>query len=525
MTWNLADLFEANADAFPDRLALVSGAVRMTYGELDRRATRLANHWRAEGLGEGDHIGLYLYNGHEYLECMLAAWKIRARTINCNYRYVAHELRYLFEDAELEGVVYEEELREHVDGAMVPGLRYRMERGPAYEAALAASSEERDFPPRSDDDLVIIYTGGTTGMPKGVMWRHEDLFYAALQGGNPGGTSFRDPGEMVKQLTINGDGLHIHAAPPMIHGSAQLASWIAMLNGGLAVVVPGKRFDPEASLTACANEAVHSINIVGDAMALPLIEALRAHPGRWDLSECNVIASAGAVLSNSVREELEALIPTAMLLNSFGASETGHQGSAFYEEGKAIWYMDEEHTCVLDADGERVEPGSGVVGMLARFGHIPLGYYRDEEKTAATFRVVDGVRYVIPGDMAMVAEDESVVFLGRGSVCINTGGEKVYAEEVEEVLKAHPDVFDAVVCGTPNERWGARVEALITARTADPDLAGIEAHVREKLAGYKVPRRFWVVDDLNRQPSGKPDYRWAREKAAELGADEEGASR
>jgi 3-oxocholest-4-en-26-oate---CoA ligase len=516
MTWNLADLFEANADAFPDRLAVVSGDTRLSYGEIDARATRLANHWVAEGIGEGDHVGLYLYNGHEYLECMLAAWKIRARTINCNYRYVAHELRYIFEDAELKGIVYESELKEHVDGAMVPGVTYRMERGPDYEAALAASNETRDFAERSDDDLVIIYTGGTTGMPKGVMWRHEDLFFAALQGGNPGGESFRDPAKMVEQLTENGDGLHIHPAPPMIHGSAQLASWIAMLNGGIAVVVPGKRFDPAASLSSCAAEDVHSINIVGDAMALPLIETLRANPGRWELTELNVIASAGAVLSNSVREALEELIPSAMLLNSFGASETGHQGSAFYEDGKAVWYMDEEHTCVLDENLDRVEPGSGVVGMLARFGHIPLGYYRDETKTASTFKTKDGVRYVIPGDMAMVAEDESVVFLGRGSVCINTGGEKVYAEEVEEVLKAHPDVFDAVVCGTPHERWGARVEALITVRNDSPDVDSIEAHVRGKLAGYKVPRRFWVVADLNRQPSGKPDYRWAREEAARL---------
>lgn len=518
MTWNLADLFEANADAFPDRLALASGDVRLTYGQLDERATRLANHWASHGIGAGDHIGLYLYNGNEYLECMLAAWKLRARTINCNYRYVAHELKYIFEDAELKGVIYEAELKQHVDDAMVPGVTYRMERGPGYEAALAGASAERDFPERSDDDLVIIYTGGTTGMPKGVMWRHEDLFFAALQGGNPGGESFDDPDKMVKQLTINGDGLHIHPAPPMIHGSAQLASWIAILNGGIAVVVPGKRFDPVATLDACEKDDVHSINIVGDAMALPLIEALRANPGRWNLRDLNVIASAGAVLSNSVREQLEELIPSAMLLNSFGASETGHQGSAFYENGKAIWFMNEEHTCVLDADLNRVEPGSDTVGMLARFGHIPLGYYRDTEKTAKTFKEKDGVRYVIPGDMAMVAEDESVVFLGRGSVCINTGGEKVYAEEVEEVLKAHPDVFDAVVCGTPNERWGARVEALLTARNDAPDLESIEQHVRSKLAGYKVPRRFWVVADLNRQPSGKPDYRWAREKAAELGA-------
>jgi acyl-CoA synthetase (AMP-forming)/AMP-acid ligase II len=442
--------------------------------------------------------------------------KLRARTINCNYRYVAHELRYIFENAELKGIVYQPELAEHVDEALTETMTYRMPVGHLYEEAIEAASPERRFAPRSPDDLVIIYTGGTTGMPRGVMWRQEDLFFAALQGGNPGGEAFKTPEQLVAQVTENGDGLHVHAAPPMIHGSAQLASWIAMLNGGLAVVVPGRSFDPHLSLDACEEGDVHSINIVGDAMALPLVEAVRAHPDRWNLRNLNVIASAGAVLSNSVREALEECIPSAMVLNSFGASETGHQGSAFYEGGKAIWYMNEEHTVVLDDNLDPVEPGSGVVGKLARFGHIPLGYYKDKEKTDKTFFHKDGVRYVIPGDMAMVAEDDSVVFLGRGSVCINSGGEKVYAEEVEETLKAHPDVYDAVVVGLPDERWGQRVEALVTPRTDSPDIESIERHCRTKIAGYKVPRRIWVVDDLNRQPSGKPDYGWARERATEL---------
>ncbi|TNE84012.1 MAG: acyl-CoA synthetase [Deltaproteobacteria bacterium] len=516
--FNLADLYEAQADAFGDRLAIVSGDLRMTYGELDHRATKLANYFASQGLGEGDHIGLYLYNGHEYLECMLAAWKIRARTINVNYRYVADELRYIFENAELKALVYEPDLAEFVHPTKTDAMTLMLERGEAYEAALASGSDSRDFPARSDDDLCIIYTGGTTGMPRGVMWRHEDFYYAGLQGGNPGGESFETPEQAVKQLTINGDGLHIHCPAPMIHGSGQLAAWIALFNGGVAIIVPGRSYRPDETLRLCAAEHVHSINIVGDAMALPLITELEANPGKYQLTDLNVISSAGAVLSGNVREKLEELIPSAMVMNNFGASETGHQGTAFYEDGKAIWIFDTTHSIVVDDDLNPVEPGSDVVGKLARFGHIPLGYYKDEEKTAKTFFEKDGVRYVVPGDMAMVAEDETVIFLGRGSVCINSGGEKVYAEEVEEALKHHPEVFDAVVVGVPDERWGQRVEALVTARVDAPNIDDIEAFCRTKVAGYKTPRKIWVVDDLNRQPSGKPDYRWARERAIELGA-------
>jgi len=518
MIFNLADLMEANSDAFPDRLAVVSGETRLTYGELDERATRLANHWRAQGIQAGDHIGLYLYNRHEYLECMYAGWKLRACTINVNYRYVAEELRYIFDNADLKGLVYEAELQSVVDDAITPNIQLRMTPGDGYESALASASSARDFGPRSADDQVIIYTGGTTGMPRGVMWRQEDLFFAALQGGNPGGVPFTDADALTPQIKENGDGLHIHPAPPLIHGNAQLASWIALLNGGIAALVPGKSFLPEQSLDVCEAEAIHSLSIVGDAMALPLIRALEENPGRWNLQDMNVIASAGAVLSANLLEKLEELIPSVMVLNSFGASETGHQGTAFYDDGKPTWFMDTEHTLVLDENLDPVEPGSGTVGMLARFGHIPLGYYKDEVKTAATFKEKDGVRYVIPGDMATIDAEENVIFLGRGSVCINTGGEKVYPEEVEEALKHHDVVLDSVVVGVPDDRWGQRVEALVTVVDgASVDTTDMVDFCRTRIAGYKVPRTIWVVDDLNRQPSGKPDYRWARERAIEMG--------
>jgi len=516
MQFNLADIYESLADSFPDRTAVIVGSKTLSFGELDQRATRLANHWKAQGIQAGDHIGLYLFNGHEYLECMLAAWKIRAVTINVNYRYVADELSYICDNADLVGLIYEEALAPFVADADTGAIRLMMTPGPTYEAALQAAGPARRFGPRSEDDLFVIYTGGTTGMPRGVMWRHIDIFFAALQGGNPGGEPFETAEEIAPQLKVNGDGLHVHAAPPMIHGSAQLASWIAILNGGVAGVVPGRGFDAEQSLTLASEHEMHTINIVGDAMALPIVQALEAHPGRWNLDDLMVIASAGAVLSSSVRERLETLLPSTMILNNFGASETGHQGTAFYEGGKPVWIMDDRHTVVLDEDLNPVLAGSGAVGKLARFGRIPLGYYGDPEKTAKTFFEKDGVRYVIPGDMALVAADETVVFLGRGSVCINTGGEKVYAEEVEEALKGHPGVFDAVVVGVPDDRWGQRVEALITLRSETPS-ATIDAYVRTKVAGYKAPRAIHVVDTLNRQPSGKPDYRWAKQRAIELG--------
>jgi acyl-CoA synthetase (AMP-forming)/AMP-acid ligase II len=516
MTFNLASLFEANADAFPDRLAVVCGDRTCTFGELDVRATRLANAWSARGVRPGQHIGLYLYNSIEYIECMLAAFKLRAVTINVNYRYVTEELRYIFTNADLVGVVYEPDLATNVAGALTPAMHLRIERGPAYEALIAEASSERRFPARSGDDLFVLYTGGTTGMPRGVMWRHEDLFFAALQGGNPGGAAVERAEDLAPLVHSNGDGIHILSGAPLIHGAAQLGSWIALLNGGVAGLTPGRGFDPIGCLDLVDAHEMNAVSIVGDAMAVPLVDALEAHPGRWRLGSLAALTSAGAVLSGTLREKLEKLIPSATILNNFGASETGHQGSAFYEGGRAIWVMD-EHNVVVDEHFQPVLAGGGVVGRLARRGRIPLGYYGDPEKTAATFFVHEGVRYVIPGDLATVDDEGSIVFLGRGAACINSGGEKVFAEEVEEALKAHAAVEDAVVVGVPDERWGQRVEALV--RLRGPATVGeIEAFCRTKVAGYKVPRRIHLVPDLHRQPSGKPDYRWAQARAVELGS-------
>jgi acyl-CoA synthetase (AMP-forming)/AMP-acid ligase II/acyl-coenzyme A thioesterase PaaI-like protein len=513
-TFNLADLFESVADVVPEREALVSGDVRLTFAQLDERATRLANHFAAAGLGAGDHVGLYLYNGNEFIEAILAAFKLRAVPININYRYVEAELRYLCVNAELKAVVYQPELAARVQALDVPSLRLRLTVGDDYERALAAAAPTRNFAPRSADDRYIIYTGGTTGMPRGVVWRHEDVFFAGLQGGNPGGDPVTRP-EEVAQLAASGEkALTFLPAAPFIHGAAQWAAFIALNAGGKCVSLPGPRFDGARAVELIAKESVNTLLIVGDAMARPLADAWTARP-ELDTSSLIVIASAGAILSRSVQDELAARLPNTLILNNFGASESGHQGRVVDNEGARPKFMMHDSTAVLDENLRPVAPG--VIGRLARRGHIPLGYYNDPEKTKATFFEIDGERWVLPGDLAMLEADGSIVVLGRGAVCINSGGEKIFPEEVEEALKAHAAVLDAVVVGVPDERWGERVAALVQPRDSQalnlPTLAELDAHCRTRIAGYKIPRELHLVGEISRHPSGKPDYRWAKAEA------------
>jgi acyl-CoA synthetase (AMP-forming)/AMP-acid ligase II len=355
-------------------------------------------------------------------------------------------------------------------------------------------------------------------MPRGVMWRHEDVFYAGLQGGNPGGAPIETPEELAPSAAAKApeEAMAILPAAPFIHGAAQWAAWIAMLSGGKAVIAPGKSFDPKAAVKLIAREKVMVMNLVGDAMARPLVEALKLMGDEHDVSSLMVVSSAGAILSESVKTELAALLPGSMVLNSFGASETGHQGNIYPGDdkpGKLSFFMDESN-CVLGEDNKPLAPGSGVIGRLARKGRLPVGYYKDPEKTAATFLVIEGQRWVVPGDLATLEEDGKITVFGRGAMCINSGGEKVFPEEVEEALKAHPGVMDAVVIGIPDEKWGQRVTAVVEPRPgADISLSSLDAHCRTKIAGYKVPRELHVVKQVQRQPSGKPDYKWAREVA------------
>jgi 3-oxocholest-4-en-26-oate---CoA ligase len=533
--FNVADLLERVADTVPHHLALVCGRRRLTFAELDTRATRLAHVLAAHGVGAGDHVALYLYNSTEYLEGMFAAFKLRAVPINVNYRYVEDELRYLLDDADANAVIFHREF-----GPKLAAIRPSLPRlltfiavdddSPShagdpdandcdsddYESALEAASPERDFAPRSPDDLYLLYTGGTTGMPKGVMWRHVDLFFGAMAGAGGGGTPIRTPEEITDRCRVARN----RCVPicPFMHGTAHWMAFSSLLMGGTVIIPAEHRLDPIAVWRLVAREQANYIVIVGDAFARPLLDALSSPEGRaLDVSCLHVVLSGGAILSPSLKLAFVDRLPSLMVVDGYGASETGGQGQSVVVAGGEVpaapRFRVGDDSQVLGADLRPV--GVGVVGRLARRGHIPLGYYKDEAKTAATFPVVDGVRWAVPGDHAVVETDGSITLLGRGSVSINTGGEKVYPEEVESVLKDHVDIFDAVVVGVPDDRWGERVVAIVQPRVGEaPTLDVLQHHTRARLAGYKVPRQLVLVDAIERSPAGKPDYRWAKEIAS-----------
>ncbi len=478
------------------------------------------------GVGPGDHVALYLYNGTEYLEGMLAAFKLRAVPINVNYRYGEEELRYLLADADATAIVFHREFTPTLDAVRdaLPLLTQFVMVDDAsttpvspdaveYEAALAAASPGRDFGPRSADDLYVLYTGGTTGMPKGVMWRAEDIFFGAFGGGNLGDAPITRPEQIVDSLDPHRRGL---PACPFMHGTAHWMAFGTLYSGGTVVMAPDRHLDVERLWRLIERERVTFLVIVGDAFARPLVEALDDMVPAPDVTPLTVVLSGGAVLSPSVKRAWVEHLPGTLLIDGFGASETGGQGQSVSAAGGPIEtaprFRVTDETTVLDDDLCPLPPG--IIGKLARRGHVPLGYYHDPEKTAATFPVVDGVRWSIPGDHARIESDGTITVLGRGSVSINTGGEKVYPEEVESALKSHPHVFDVVVVGVPDDRWGERVTAVVQARPGEaPALEALADHARAQLASYKAPRGLVLVDEIVRSPSGKPDYRWARATA------------
>ncbi|WP_369204340.1 acyl-CoA synthetase [Streptomyces sp. PU-14G] len=538
MEYNLADLFESIVDTVPEREALVhldhpgtGEEHRLTYAELDRAANRLAHHLADSGVRAGDHVGLHLYNGVEYVQTLLACLKIRAVPVNVNYRYVEDELAYLYRDADLAALVFDGEFTARVAGALAhtQKLRHLVRVGAApqgaaepsltpvaYAHALAAGSPERDFAPRSADDLFIIYTGGTTGMPKGVMWRAEDLFFSGLGGGAPTGEPVTRPEELAERAAAGGEGLVFFPTPPLMHGTSTLTLFIAF--DYAQKVVLHRKFVPEEVLRTVEREKVTAVSLVGDAMLRPLVDALAGPLRGTDCSSLLAVSSSGAILSEAVRDEFARLVPHAALLNNFGSSESGFNGTATADSGpeKGFRITVNDSTAVVDpATHEPVPPGTA--GRIALRGHVPLGYYNDPAKSAETFFEAGGARWVLLGDVATVDEDGVVTVLGRGSQCINTGGEKVFPEEVEEALKAHPDVYDALVTGVPDQRWGNRVAAVVQLRAGAAALTGddVRAHARERLAGYKVPRTVVFCDLVQRSPSGKADYRWAKRTAQE----------
>jgi 3-oxocholest-4-en-26-oate---CoA ligase len=540
---NIADLAEHAIDAVPDRVALIAGDEQLTYAQLEEKANRLAHYLIDQGVKKDDKVGLYCRNRIEIVIAMLGIVKAGAILVNVNFRYVEGELKYLFENSDMVALVHERRYADRVANVLpeTPNVKtilvvnddsagsdeiFQRYGGVEFYSALEQGSPDRDFGERSADDIYLLYTGGTTGFPKGVMWRHEDI-YRVLFGGTDftTGEELKDEYDLAKQAAANAPMIR-YPIPPMIHGATQSATWMAMFAGQTVVLTP--EFNADQVWQTCARHKVNLLFFTGDAMARPLLDALtKLHDAgdEPDLSSLFLLASTAALFSPSIKEKLLELLRNRVITDSIGSSETGFGGTSIVAKG-------EEHTggprvkldsstAVLDENGNEVRPGSGVVGLIARKGHIPVGYYKDEKKSAETFKTFNGIRYSIPGDFARVEEDGTVTMLGRGSQSINTGGEKVYPEEVEGALKGHPDVFDALVVGVPDERFGQCVAAVVHRRPgAHPTLAELDTFVRNEIAGYKVPRKIWWVDEIQRTPAGKPDYRWAKDTTEERPADE-----
>ena len=538
MALNIADLAEHAIDAVPDRVALICGDEQITYAGLEEKANRLAHYLISRGVKKDDKVGLYCRNRIEIVIAMLGIVKAGAILVNVNYRYVEAELRYLFDNSDMVAVVHERQYSERVanvlpdtpnvktvlvidDGSAVPAQTYHNYGGVEFYEAVAEGSPERDFGTRSADDIYLLYTGGTTGFPKGVMWRHEDIYRVLL-----GGTDFAtgefvaDEYDHAKQAAA-GPPMIRYPIPPMIHGATQSATWMALFTGGTVLLSP--EFDADAVWRAIEEHKVNLLFFTGDAMARPLLDALEG--SERDLSSLFLLSSTAALFSPSLKERFLELLPNRVITDSIGSSETGFGGTSVVAKGQSGGggprVTIDKRTAVLDDDGNEVVPGSGVRGILAKRGNIPVGYFKDEKKTAETFRTINGVRYAIPGDYAQVESDGTVTLLGRGSVSINSGGEKIYPEEVEGALKGHPDVFDALVVGVPDPRFGQHVAAVVAPRKGTaPTLVELDAFVRKEIAGYKVPRSLWIVDEVKRSPAGKPDYKWAKEQTEIRPADE-----
>jgi len=514
MAYNLADFIEHTVDVVPDRTALICGDREATFAQLEERANRLAHHLADQGVGHNDHVAVYSYNSLEFVETMLAAYKLRAVPINVNYRYVEDELVYLLDNSDSVALVHQAQFTPLVEKVRdrLPLLRHALSVEDDYEAALAAASPERDFGPRSDDDHYILYTGGTTGYPKGVVWRHEDV-WRTLGGGIDFQTGVRieDEHEMSRIAGETEPGVGLVLAP-LMHGAAQWGTLGGLIRGVTSVLLP--QFSGPGVWEAVERYKIATISITGDAMAIPLIDALKEKT--YDTSSLIAIASTAAVFSPVVKDQLFELLPNLFISEAVGSSESGFNGMRLVEKGSTtmaggglINVSRGPDTIVIDEDNRPVQPGE--IGRMARGGNVPLEYYKDPEKSAATFITLDGKRYSVPGDSARLELDGTMTLLGRGSQCINSGGEKIYPEEVESALKGHPKVFDALVVGVADERWGQKVAAVVQARPGeDPTLEELVEHCRTKIAGYKVPRQLHLVAEMPRHPSGKPDYRRAK---------------
>jgi acyl-CoA synthetase (AMP-forming)/AMP-acid ligase II len=531
--WNFAEVWEVVADQIPDAQCQVQGDRRLTWSEFDQRANGLAHTLLDRGAGEQDKIAQYLYNCPEYLESMFAAFKAGLVPINTNYRYKDDELVYLWDNADCIAVVFHGTFTETIERirSRVPGITTWLwvddGHGPCpswalpYEEA-ASSHAARLVAPwgRDGDQLQMIYTGGTTGMPKGVMWRQDDLIRNLVGGMNP---AYRSAGDSVDYAVVR-DAVTVAGpiglpACPLMHGTGLYTQLIMLSLGGSTVTLESRNLDIEELLDTVEREKVNSMAIVGDSFAKPMVRALDAEPARWDLSSLIMIASSGVMWSEPVKQALLKHHPGMMLVDAFSSSEAMGMGQSISSAGgtaQTAKFMVGENAVVITDDGRRVSPGSGEIGRVAVGGYVPVGYYKDPEKSAATFIEFEGKRYSCPGDYATMEADGSLTLLGRGSVCINTGGEKVYPEEVEEVLKTFPTVRDAVAVGVPDDRFGEAITAVVELDDgATLDAAAVIAHVKDKLAAYKAPKRVLPVDTIGRAPNGKVDYKRLKAYAAE----------
>lgn len=525
-SWNLADVYERIAGVIPDAPCQVQGDRIVTWGAWDRRANALASDLLGAGLGEQSKVAAYLTNCPEYLEVYLAAFKAGLVPVNTNFRYGPEEILYLFDNADVEAVIFHATYGELLDKVRtrLPGIRrwYVVADGsplPSWATPyeeIASPGADRVAGPwgRSGDHQLFLYTGGTTGMPKGVMWRQDDLCNVLGAGGSPilGTPPAADLDELVERIA--GPGPIMLPACPLMHGTGQFSAFINLNGGGSIVTLEDRKFDPAALWTTVAEQRVNAVVIVGDAFARPMLKALDDREQPWDLSSLSVISSSGVMWSHEVKQGLLKHLPNVFLFDSLGSSEAVGLGSSVSGAGAAAdtaSFALGTNVKVLTDDGRIVEAGSDEIGMVGIPGYIPVGYYKDAEKSAQTFRTVEGVRYSIPGDYATVGVDGQIHLLGRGSAVINTGGEKVFPEEVEEALKQHPSIIDAVAVGVPDERFGEIICALVETAGGDPvDEDAVIEFVRSKLARYKAPRRVVAVDTIGRSPAGKVDYKSLR---------------
>ncbi|AUH68026.1 AMP-binding protein [Gordonia sp. PS3] len=539
MKFNLADVFETVVDAVPERVVLTWEGHDYTYAELDRLANQVAHHFAAHGVGKDDNVALFLKNSVEHVTSLIGLIKVRAVPVNVNYRYTDSELEYIFDNSDSAAIVVE--LPEHQRSvanlmASLPELRTVFVIGEAVDELTAAAaaldgrtveivdfngyiarSTERDFEKRTGEELYLIYTGGTTGYPKGVMWQHDDFFRKPISGGNPYGPPRADLAELAKEVQ-NFPSLSFLIAAPLMHGAASYSLFTFISLGGRLILE--RDFDAAKIVRNIGRDKTQMILIVGDAMGMPLADEMEKQKDTADFSTLFSITSGGALWSQSVRERMLAVKPDLMLRDNFGASESGNDGEIKMDENGNLMVPPTDRMMVVDEKFNKITTPNEV-GHIARIGNIPMGYYKDPEKTARTFpTLADGTRISVLGDMGYLREDGSIVFLGRGSQCINTGGEKVYAEEVEGALHAHPAVADALVVPAPDPKYGQRVAAVVSLNEGfdEPSLEEIQEHCRQTLAGYKVPRTVVFVDEVKRTPAGKADYKWAKATAAEEGA-------